>query len=248
MAYEVELEAFSGPLDLLLHLIQKNEVDIYDIPIARITDQYLAALQLMEERDIEVAGEFIVMAATLMEIKSRTLLPPVPKEPDEEEGSDPRAELVQMLEEYRRYKEAADLFRSRMETWTRVFTRTGELPAQIAELAPDVEIANLSVISLVDALQQVLAGAEEEHGVTSVQREKITVRMKIAELWRRLFLSPDGIAFADMFTAPYTRVDVVATFLAMLELLRLGRILVTQTHAFAEVRIRKAPLPEPQET
>ena len=241
MAYEVQLEAFSGPLDLLLHLIQRNEVDICDIPIARITDQYLAALRLMEALDVEVAGEFIVMAATLMEIKSRMLLPPAPREEGEEEGQDPRAELVQMLEEYRRYKDAADVFRSWSETWSQVFARAPELPPDVLDLAPDVEFANLSVPVLVDALKQVLQEAEAEHGLVSVQREKVSVRMKIAELWRRVCARPEGFTFRELFTPPFTRVEVIATFMAVLELLRLGRILVAQRHAFGELHIRRAP-------
>lgn len=243
MAYVVELDAFSGPLDLLLHLIQKHEVDIYDIPIARITDQYLAYLQLMEALDIEVAGEFIVMAATLMEIKSRTLLPPAPKQEDEEEGPDPRAELVQMLEEYRRYKDAAEQFKKRSEVWSRVFPRGSDLPAEIASLAPEAGFTNLSVSALMDALQQVLIEAESDHGVRTVQREKVTVRMKIAELWHRLGANPEGITFRSLFDRPFTRVDVIATFLAVLELLRLGRIIVYQPHAFAELHIRRVQAP-----
>lgn len=242
MAYVVELEAFSGPLDLLLHLIQKNQVDIYDIPIARITDQYLAHLQLMEARDVEVAGEFIVMAATLMEIKSRMLLPPPPSQESEEEGPDPRAELVQMLEEYRRYKEAAEIFRSRSEVWTRVFRRGGELPPDVAALVPEAELANLSVTALVDALHQVLLEAEADHGATAVQREKVTVRMKIAELWRRLNAHPEGISFRGLFTRPFTRADVIAMFLAVLELLRLGRIRVVQRQVFGDLHIQRVPL------
>ncbi len=243
MAYVVQLEAFSGPLDLLLHLIQKNEVDIYDIPIARITDQYLDTLRLMESRDIEVAGEFIVMAATLMEIKSRMLLPPAPKEEGQEEGPDPRAELVQMLEEYTRFKGAAEVFRTRVEVWSRVFARGGELPAEVMDLAPETGFANLSVPALMDALQQVLLEAEEDHGVAAMPRERVTVRMKMAELWRRLQLHPEGLTFRDLFTRPFTRADVIAMFLALLEMLRLGRILVAQPHAFADLRIQRAPTP-----
>lgn len=244
LAYVVQLETFSGPLDLLLHLIQKNEVDICDIPIARITDQYLAYLKLMESLDIELAGEFIVMAATLMEIKSKMLLPPKPKAENEEEGPDPRAELVQMLEEYRRYKEAAEMFRARMAVWSRVFPRSGDLPADVAELAPPREYANLSVTTLMDALQQVLLEAEEEHGVRTILREKVTVRMKIAALWRLLRVRPDGVTFQELFTRPYTRLEVVASFLAVLELLRLGKVVVVQEHAFAALHIRRTPQEE----
>ncbi|MBI3945794.1 MAG: segregation/condensation protein A [Armatimonadetes bacterium] len=237
----MELGSFSGPLDLLLHLVQKHEIDIYDIPIARLTDQYLAHLRAMQACDIEMGGEFIVMAATLMEIKSRLLLPPAPRGDGEEEGPDPRAELAQMLDEYRRYKEAAERLRSRAEAWSRVFARGGDLPADVAGLVPEVELANLSVNALVDALQQVLLEAEEEHGVTTVRRERVSVRVKLAALWRRLLASPDGITFRDLFAPPYTRADVVATFLALLELLRLNRVRVRQEHAFGELRIARAP-------
>ncbi|MDH7569226.1 MAG: segregation/condensation protein A [Armatimonadota bacterium] len=240
MTYEVQLEVFSGPLDLLLHLIQKNQVEIYDIPIARITDQYLAYLRLMEARDIEVAGEFIVMAATLMEIKSRLLLPPEPREEGEEAEPDPRADLVRMLEEYRRYKEAAQIFQERMEVWMRVFPRGADLPDEMVALIPDAGFANLSPGALAEALQQVLLAAEAEHGVTEIRRERVTVRMKIAELWHVLASRPEGVGFRELFKPPYTRADVVATFLAVLELLRLGRIRVWQKHPFEEIWISRS--------
>src|SRR5512142_1324585 len=125
MSYQIKLEIFEGPMDLLLHLIKKHEVDIYSIPIALITQQYLEYIELMKSLDMEIAGEFLVMASTLTHIKSRMLLPPS-ENPEEEDGVDPRAELIRRLLEYKSFKEAASSLENKEETWSRVYTRLGD--------------------------------------------------------------------------------------------------------------------------
>lgn len=233
----MQLEAFSGPLDLLLHLVRKNEIDIYDIPMARLTEQYLEYLEAMPVCDLALGGEFLVMAATLMEIKSRLLLPSESTREGEEEGPDPRAALVQMLEEYQRYQQAAVALGEWLEKGLQVFPRGGALSADVAALLSEGRFSNLSVRALVEALQGVLRQAEAEPSFTAVRREPVSVRQKLTALWRRLLGSPNGLRFRDLFTPPYTRAEVVATFLAMLELLRRNRIRVFQEHPFGELHL-----------
>lgn len=234
--YQIRLPFFEGPLDLLLHLIRDNRVDIYDIPIAQVTDQYMQYLSLMEALDLEIAGEFIVMAATLIEIKSKMLLPPTVAEiEDEEEPIDPRLELVERLLEYQKYKEAASMFQGLEEERRKVFVRreteydTGyELPV----LYDDITSFDL-LAALRRMLEDVGEGQEE---VTSIQRRKITVRMKMSEIWRKVKDAVDGMLFDDLFEEK-TRYEVVTTFLAMLELLRLRRIKVSQRKAFEGIKV-----------
>ena len=239
--YQIKLPMFEGPMDLLLHLIRENRIDIYDIPIAEVTDQYLQYLALMEALDLNIAGEFIVMAATLIEIKSKLLLPPSESDlEDTEEGVDPRAELVERLLEYQKYKEAADIFRELEQDRQKTFVRgaaeydTGyELPMLLEDI---------SSVDLLSALRRMLADVGEgEEEVTSIQRRKITVRMKMSEIWRKIKDSNgQAVAFDDLFDAP-SRYDVVITFLAMLELLRLRRVKVRQRKSFGSIEIYQNP-------
>jgi segregation and condensation protein A len=239
--YQIKIPVFEGPMDLLLHLIRENRIDIYDIPIAQVTDQYLEYLALMEALDLNIAGEFIVMAATLIEIKSRLLLPPSESDQaEEEEGSDPRAELVERLLEYQKYKEAADIFREWEQDRQKQFVRgateydTGyELPMMLEDI---------SSVDLLSALRRMLADVGEgEEEVTSIQRRKITVRMKMSEIWRKI-KDGDGkaVIFDDFFDSP-SRYDIVITFLAMLELLRLRRVKVRQRKSFGNIEIYRNP-------
>lgn len=234
--YTIKLPAFEGPLDLLLHLIREHKVDIYDIPIAEVTDQYLRYLQLMESLDLNVAGEFFVMAATLLEIKSRLLLPIERSDEEGEEGIDPRAELVERLLEYERFKYAAEsLKQSEDERRTTYWRVTDELSGYDAPVIP----MNAQALDLLFALQQMLEevgeGTEE---VTSLQRQKITLRMKMSEVWRHVRAHPDGLGFRDLFIASPTRVDIVITFLAVLELLRLRKIRLQQKKALGDISIK----------
>src|SRR5436853_1801355 len=173
-AYKVKLEAFEGPLDLLLYLIKKEEINIYDIPIARITEQYLVYLNLMEELDIAVAGEFLVMAATLIHIKSRMLLPPDPTA-SAEALEDPRQELVERLLEHQKYKQAASMLYSRVEVEQAVFTRA---PIESDKQAPEL---SATVFDLLEIFRGVLARAKE-FAEMEIARDEITMAEKLTEI------------------------------------------------------------------
>jgi segregation and condensation protein A len=230
----VQLEIFEGPLDLLLHLIKKNEVSITDIPIATITEQYLATLDLMQTLSLDVAGEFLVMAATLIHIKSRMLLPAGEEEPDEEEGVDPRAELVRRLLEYQRYKEAAAELESRELLARDVFTRT----TAPAEEVPPRGFRELSVFELLSALKQVLDRLPKD-AVHEVTLDKITVREKMTSLLDAL-RARGSVYFESLFAEVKTRLEVVVTFLAMLELVKVRAIRIYQEHLTAPIMIEAA--------
>jgi len=235
--YQIVLPIFEGPLDLLLHLIHENKLDIYDIPIAQVTEQYLQYLSLMEELDLDIAGEFLVMAATLIEIKSKMLLPPDETADEDEEPIDPRAQLVERLIEYQRYKEAAEILRQFEEERSKVFKSGGE--AIEIEYAPFL-LKDLTPVDLLAAIQRVLAEVGEgEEEVTTITRRRITVRMKMSEIWRRVITSEDGVNFEELFEDKYDRTEIVITFLSVLELLRLRRITVTQKQLFGEIILRK---------
>lgn len=238
--YTIKLPTFEGPLDLLLHLIREHKVDIYDIPIAEVTDQYLRYLQLMESLDLNIAGEFFVRAATLLEIKSRMLLPVEKSDEEGEEDVDPRAELVERLLEYERFKHAAESLKKSEEERRSVYWRiTDELSGYDAPVIP----LNMQSMDLLFALQRMLEEVGEgKEEVTSIQRQKISLRMKMSEVWRHVRAHPDGIGFRDLFMAPPTRVEVVITFLALLELLRLHKIRLQQKEALGEISIQ--PMPE----
>jgi segregation and condensation protein A len=234
----VRLPIFEGPLDLLLHLIREAKIDIYDIPVAEVTAQYLEMLALMEALDLEVAGEFLVMAATLMEIKSRMLLPrPPAPPPEDEEGGDPRAELVLRLLEYEQYKMAAERFRALEDAGRLRFTREAE-----PEAAESVPLKELGPHDLLVALRRMLASfAEAGPPVASLQRERINLRLRMRELWGRLQDSDGPLSFLALFgdgSRP-SRLEVIITFLAVLELLRLGRLQVHQPHALADLLLAK---------
>lgn len=234
--YKIILPLFEGPLDLLLHLIRENQVDIYNIPIAEITRQYLEYLGKMEELDLDIAGEWMVMAATLVELKSRMLLPrEKPAKQEEEDQLDPRLELVERLIEYERFKNAAELFRERASDRARQFGRgSGELEF---DLRPLFSLENISTEDLLSALQSVLSEAEGEP-VTTLQRRKLTVRMRIRELLYKVRESSGQLTFTDLFDEDRTASDIVITFLALLELLKSGRILAKQEHAFGPIMIQ----------
>lgn len=234
MSTHVQLEIFEGPLDLLLHLIKKNEVSITDIPIATITEQYLATLELMESFSLDVAGEFLVMASTLIHIKSRMLLPPGADEADEEEGLDPRDELVHRLLEYQRYKEAAEQLEQREMLTRDVFARAA---APIEEAGPR-GFREVSVFELLGALKRVIDRLPTDtfHEVTL---EKITVREKMTLLLDRL-RALGNLYFEALFEDVKTRMEVVVTFLAMLELVKVRAIRIYQEETTGPIMIEAA--------
>jgi segregation and condensation protein A len=221
-------------LDLLLHLIKKNEVSITDIPIATITEQYLATLEVMQTFNLDVAGEFLVMAATLIHIKSRMLLPMADDEDDEEEGTDPRQELVRRLLEYQRFKDAADQL-ERRELLTRdVFVRS----VAPAEEIPAPGFREVSVFELLTALKRVLDRLPKDV-VHEVMLEKITMREKMTILLDQL-RTQGKILFESLFAEVTTRMEVVVTFLAMLELVKVRAIRIFQEEATGPIQIEAA--------
>jgi len=225
----VQLPAFEGPLDLLLHLIQRDEVEITDIPIAQITREYLATLELMRELDLEVAGEFLVMAATLMRIKARMLLPPAIAEEEEE---DPREGLVRQLLEYRRFKEASrDL--EHLEGERRLLFERGA-PAQLED-PEEGELQPVSLFRLLDALKDVLT-RQVPPIVHTITAEPITIDEAIAVL--RESLERDGRALFDEVLSHFeTRIEKITAFLGLLELLKQERITVMQAELFGPIWI-----------
>ena len=235
MSTNFQLEIFEGPLDLLLHLIKKNEVNITDIPIATITEQYLATLELMQTLNLDMAGEFLVMAATLIHIKSRILLPESDPETDEEEeGGDPREELMRRLLEYQRFKEAAGELGQRDVLTRDVFVRA-TAPTEKPE---PTAFRELSVFELLTALRRVLERLpkDEFHEVTL---EKITVREKMTLVLERVRV--DGqVMFESLFTDAGTRMAVIVTFLAMLELVKIRAIRIFQDRLDGPIIIEAA--------
>jgi segregation and condensation protein A len=226
----VQLEIFEGPLDLLLHLIKKNEVSITDIPIASITEQYLATLELMETLSLDVAGEFLVMAATLIHIKSRMLLPAGADEEDEDEGDDPRDELVRRLLDYQRFKDAADQLEQREILSRDVFVRS----ATPVEEAAAPTFRELSVFELLNALRRVIDRLPKDvfHQVELV-REKMTLLLDKLRAQGR-------ILFEELFNEAMTRMDVVVTFLAMLELVKVRAVRIFQEELTGPIIIEAA--------
>jgi segregation and condensation protein A len=231
-AYTVKIPIFEGPLDLLLHLIKQNQIDIYDIPIALVTEQYLEYIRIMKALDLTIAGEFLVMAATLMYIKSRMLLP-APLEEEEEETGDPRAELVQRLVEYKRFKEAAVRLAQQAVLGVDVFIR----PAQGVE-AEEGEI-EADLFHLIDALRELIKRQEIEdfHDVTL---ERVTLQDKMAELWEKLQGAKEAVPFSQLFAPASSRMDLIVTFLALLELIRSGMLRAYQRDVFGPVWVTRA--------
>ena len=235
MNYTVKLDIFEGPLDLLLYLIRKNEVDIYDIPIALITEQYLEYLDLMTVLNLDVAGDFLVMAATLAKIKSKMLLPPSPDSEEGEEEGDPRAELMEHLLEYQQYKEVADQLKNRELLEKDIFTRI-QLEEEITALDKDSTVIEASLFDLVDALKKVMDRKDLPGNLIEVAVEKISVRDKIGELLSTV-KENQQLIFQSLFDGLSTKYEVIVTFLALLELIRLRAIKVFQVHPHGEIRI-----------
>ena len=234
MSTRVQLEIFEGPLDLLLHLIKKNEVSITDIPIASITEQYLATLELMETLSLDVAGEFLVMAATLIHIKSRMLLPAGADEAEEDESDDPRDELVRRLLDYQRFKEAADQLEQREMLSRDVFVRS----ATPVEEAAVPTFRELSVFELLNALRRVIDRLPKDV-FHQVELDKVTVREKMTLLLDKL-RAHGRVLFEELFNEAKTRMDVVVTFLAMLELVKVRAVRIFQEELTGPIIIEAA--------
>ncbi|MDT7042062.1 segregation/condensation protein A [Candidatus Nitronereus thalassa] len=237
--YEVKLDAFTGPLDLLLHLIRKHEIDIYDIPVSLITQQYLEYLQLMKELNLSFAGEFLVMAATLIQIKSRMLLPQEAETPmEEEEGEDPRSELVRRLVEYQQFKDVAGELSDREKFWRDMFQREPMDVPKIREVLMD----DVSMFDLLGALQEVLTRTEAQV-VVDITPDTLTVQDRINGIIERLEDNPT-ITFTSLFDNATTRLVVIVTFLALLELVRMKLVKIFQGDLFGAIRISRTFLAE----
>ena len=238
-AYPVRLQNFEGPLDLLLHLIKKHEVDIYDIPIALITHQYLEYIDMMQELNLDVAGEFLVMAATLIHIKSRTLLPR-PDPTQEDPAEDPREALIRRLLEHQKFKAAAELLHERETLRSAQWTRPDGRVAAIAGEPPEPEI-EVDLFSLISAFRSVIERSRQRPPVY-LPGEQISIETRIEQLLLKLSES-EACGFEDLFADVQTRAGMIVTFLAMLEMIRLKLIRVYQTAATGPIRVYKRERP-----
>ena len=237
-ALQVFLEAFEGPLDLLLYLIRRQNLDVLDIPIAEITRQYLEYIDLMRELELELAGEYLLMAAMLAEIKSRMLLPRPASEPGEEE--DPRAELVRRLQEYERFKRAAEDIDRLPRLERDVYLAQAELvEREAAPLLPEVALREM-LLAFKDVIQRAAMFAHHH-----VQRERLSVRQRMSEIIERL-QGGELVGFAQLFRVEEGRMGVTVTFVALLELLREGLLDLVQADTYAPLHVRAAvPRTEP---
>jgi segregation and condensation protein A len=240
-AYRVKLESFEGPLDLLLHLIRTNEMNIYDIPVAAITDQYLRYIELMQELNLDVAGEFLVMASTLIHIKSRMLLPRPDPSQEEADEQDPREALVRRLLEHQKYKAAAELLHER-ETWRSAqWMRPDSRVADAAgdEYEPELEV---DLFSLLAAFKSVLERASRRPPMV-LPPEQISLEGRIEQLLGRLS-ETQACGFEELFSdGDGSRAFLIVTFLAILEMIRLKLIRVFQAGTFGEIRVYKRARP-----
>lgn len=236
--YKVKLEIFEGPLDLLLFLIKRDEIDIYDISLERITRQYLEYLQAFKELNIDLAGEFVVMAANLIYLKSRSLLPVDQQPPEEDaEEDDPRWELIRQLIEYKKFKEAAAQLHVRELEQERMFTRDGGSVAALAE-AP-LRLGEVGIFQLINAFQNVIKRVEAREDLREIFGDHFSVSDKIDVILRRV-AEGGRVRFSALFGEIVSRVEIVVTFLALLELIRLKQIQAIQSDQFGEIEIAAA--------
>ena len=229
--YNIKTPVFEGPFDLLLHLIKENKIDIYDIPISLITGQYLQYIEVMKELNLEIAGEFLVMAATLIHIKSRTLLPPDEETPAEEQ-EDPRLELVQRLLEYQTFKDAALSLREKEDNWINVFHREPVTEEKSETEETELYLFDVNLFDLLGAFKNMLDKAPPE--VVEITRAVLTVKDKIS-LIMEILENQDTIRFEDLFKEDRTRSQLIVTFIALLELIRLGLVRAYQEKDFGNI-------------
>ncbi|MDI3281393.1 MAG: segregation/condensation protein A [Bacillota bacterium] len=249
MGYVVQLEVFTGPMDLLLHLVQKEQVSIYDIPIARITEEYLRYLETLHELDLDVISDFLVIAATLIQIKASLLVPQPPETGSaapaaEEEGPDLRAQLVQRLLVYKKYRQAAEKLRTCLEARNARYTRwpghrqLPPAPGEREEALPELPV---DVWGLRDLVRQLLAQSQKPEPVHAVAPEKTSLRRRIREVLRSLKAKRE-LLFSELLPHPGPpRLEIVITFLAVLELLRAGLVAAYQATPLAQLRLAYLP-------
>jgi len=244
--YRVDLDIYNGPLDLLLYLIRREEVDIYDIPLARITEQYVQYVQMLQKLDPNLAGEFLVVAATLMEIKTRMLLPGAPGEEGDDEGIqiDPRAELVRQLLEYKAFKDAADDLRHARDLQAMKYPRQ---PARPDQDEAELDLEDVQVWNLFDAFSKLMEATGQRLESHEIIHDDTPVELHAADILDRL--GRDGaMTFADIFAGRTLRGEIVGLFLALLELIRQRKILAKQGRNFTQIQLDLNPNPPtPQE-
>ncbi|OGR43818.1 MAG: hypothetical protein A2X35_08885 [Elusimicrobia bacterium GWA2_61_42] len=233
-AIDIHLENFEGPLDLLMHLIKKNNLDIYDIPISQITAEYLQYLEVMKSLNLEVAGEFLVMAATLMQVKAKMLLP-APEPAEGENGPDPRSALVSMLEEYQRYKEASKEMNTRFARFKDAFYRGSPV------FSSEEKYLDLDFHALMDAVKRAFERAEPSHGVDA---DPFPIDSRVAKI-QKMLEGREWLLLDDIFASETKRLGVITCFMALLELVKQRKIVVSQDEAYSEVRIYPAPAQAP---
>jgi segregation and condensation protein A len=236
--YQVKFEVFEGPLDLLLYLIKKEEVDIYSVNLTKLASQFIEYIEMMREFDLEIAGEFLVMASTLMYIKSRELLPVEQQAvvEDEEGGEDPRWELIRQLVEYKKFKDAAAQLQTLEARQEGVFPRLPIKPQFDEDKAPVKQ--DISVFDLLNAVNAVLKRFEKRDNPREIYEDKWSVSEKI-EMIVRVMEKGTAIRFSELFEDAMSRSEVVCTFLALLELIRLKQLVCGQSSDFGEIEIRK---------
>ena len=236
MSYKIKLEIFEGPLDLLLYLVKKDHLNIYDIPIAEVTEQYLKYMDIMRLLNLNIAGEFLVMAATLMQIKSKMLLPLEESQETSEEQEDPRQELVKRLLEYEKFKEIAQNLRERETDQRDVFKRPKSPGQEIPEDNQGVYF-EASLFDLITAFSAALEGVPKEL-FYEVIKEEFTVEDKVHDILHMLLVS-SGLCLSELFAKAKNKLEIIVTFLAILELIRLKEIIARQKGLFQEIEITR---------
>jgi segregation and condensation protein A len=237
--YQITLPYFDGPMDLLLHLIKEHELDIYDIPISKITKEYLAYIEIMQSLNLEIAGDFLVMAATLMQIKSRMLLPvdPTPDQPEE----DPRLELMRRLIEYKKFRDAAEQLLDMEKNKHHLFPRN--VPVDMKEVGEEEHLEEVTLFGLLAAFKDVLIHTQED--VTAeLTRPEITVSQKINDLMD-LLQNDQKIVFRPFLTACRTKIEKIVALLALLEMVRLKLVRVFQDKVFGEIEVHLSQMEAP---
>jgi len=242
MAYNVKIQVFEGPFDLLFHLIEKNKIDLYDIPMTEITEQYISYIDKLEELNLDITSEFLVMAATLIEIKSRMLLPVqiVEDKQLEMEDLDPRGDLVRRLLEYKKYKAVAEELKGKEQRYQKIYFKTKEElifdeMEEISSIIDHIDTKDL-LLALSKCIEKKSKVISPEKTIREMQRDVITIDDKIKELLKMLNIDNE-ILFKDMFSDLSTKLEVITTFLALLELIKLKKVIVKQNIAYTDITI-----------
>lgn len=237
--YAIKLDIFEGPLDLLLYLIKKNEIDIYNIPVALITQQYLEYLKIIKSLNLDLAGEYLVMASTLIHIKSKMLLPVPDEQTDEDTEEDPRAELVRQLLEYQTFKEAATALERRPLLERDVFTRSSPIDDDVEDLAGvEDELIEVNVFELIEAFHRLVSRLDKKE-LLEIDLEKMSLTDIINDVMERLNREK-SLTFEELLGERFDRRRIIYTFLAVLELIKMKMVKAYQTSAFGVIRIYPA--------